>query len=80
MRVMFYLVGIFRTSSLGDGILSELNGFEEAGGGVSLYRSLQQGAGRLNFKRLLLFKGKKIAQVKELSTFYVWEDTTVWAN
>ena len=28
---MFYLVGIFRTSSLGDSISSELNCFEEAG-------------------------------------------------
>ena len=28
---MFYLVGIFRTSSLGDSISRELNCFEEAG-------------------------------------------------
>ena len=30
MRVMFYLVEIFRTSSLGGSISSELNCFEEA--------------------------------------------------
>ena len=32
-------------------------------GGVRLYRSLQQGAGRLNIKRLLLIKENQVALV-----------------
>ena len=31
-------------------------------GGVGLYRSLQQGAGSLNIRRLLLIKGDQISQ------------------
>ena len=34
-----------------------------------LYRSLQQGAGSLNIKRLLLIKENQISQVKEFSVF-----------
>ena len=32
------------------------------GGGVGLYRSLQQGAGSLNIRRLLLINGDQISQ------------------
>ena len=53
---------------------------------VRLYRSLQQGIGSLNIKRLLLIKENQIFQIKEFSVFvcvcvcvYLWEDTRVWA-
>ena len=42
--------------------------FWGAGGGVRLYRSLQQGEGSLNIKRLLI-KKKQISEVKEFSDF-----------
>ena len=36
---------------------------------VRLYRSLQQGIGSLNIKRLLLIKENQIFQIKEFSVF-----------
>ena len=51
MRVMFYLMVILRTSSLGDSIASYTERTEEAGGGVSLYLSLSaKGAGILDIR------------------------------
>ena len=49
---MFYLMGIFRTSSPGDSISShpERTALRRWAAGVRLYRSLQQGAGSLNIK------------------------------
>ena len=38
-------------------------------GGVNIYRSLQQGAGSLNSKKLLLIKDNQVSQVKELGIF-----------
>ena len=38
-------------------------------GGLRLQRSLQQEAGSLNIKRLLLIKENQISRVKEFSTF-----------
>ena len=53
---------------------------------VRLYRSLQQGIGSLNIKRLLLIKENQIFQIKEFSVFfflcvcvYLCEDKRVWA-
>ena len=43
------------------------------GGGVRLHRSLQQGAGSLNIKRLLLNKEKQVSQIKKFSTFLCME-------
>ena len=53
---MFYSVGFFRTSSLGNKYLKKPGDHcsEEAGGGARLYRSLQQRAGSLNIKIFLL--------------------------
>ena len=73
MRVMFYLVKTFRTSSLGGNISSnpERTIPRRWGGGVGarLHRSLQEGAGRQNIKRLLLFKKNQISEVEEFSGF-----------
>ena len=77
---MFYLPEIFRTSDLGDSISSNPERTvlrRWGGGGVRLYRSLQQGAGSPNIKRLLLIK--EMSQVKEFSAFLCMEDARVWA-
>ena len=68
---MFYLVGIFRVSNLGDRISSNTGRtvHEEAGGRVRLCRNLQPEASSQNIKILLLIKGNEISQVKEFSTF-----------
>ena len=54
---MFYSVGIFRTSSLGDSISITLRELLqecwEWWGEVTLYRNLQQRAGSLNIKSIL---------------------------
>jgi len=50
-----------------------------ASGGIRLYRSLHQREGSL-IKRILLIQENQISQVKECSTFYVWEDARVWAH
>ena len=68
---MFYLTGIFRTSSLEDGISSNLERIvlkrrEEETGYMEV---LQQRAGSRNIKRLLLNKGSQISQVKKCSAF-----------
>ena len=67
---MFYLVGVFRTSGLGDSISSNpartalRRGGEEPG----YIEVLQQRADSMNIKRLLLMKENQISQVKEFST------------
>ena len=66
--MLFYLVGIFRTSSPRDRISSDPER-TVGGGGVRLHRSLQHGAGGLNIKRLQLIKENQIFQVKEFSVF-----------
>ena len=63
---MFYLVGIFRTSILGDSISSEPERR------IKLYRSLQQRANSLNIKSI---KETQTSQVKKLVLFCIWEDT-----
>ena len=68
---MLYMVGTFRTSSLGDSISSnpertELRRRWEKSGYVEV---LQQRAGNLNIKRLLLTKENQISKIKEFSTF-----------
>ena len=70
---MFYLAEIFRTSDLGDSMSSnpERAVLRRCWGGIRLYRSLHQGAGSSNIKRLLLIK--EISQVKEFSTFLCME-------
>ena len=68
---MFYSVGIFRTSSLGDSISSdpERTITEKKGEEPNCIEALQQSAGRLNTKRLLLIRENRITQVKEFSAF-----------
>ena len=63
---------IFRTSDLGDSISSnpERTVPRRGGGRVRLYRSLQQGAGSPNIKRLLLIKYLKL---RNLALFNVWK-------
>ena len=64
--MLFHFVGIFKTSSSRDSISSDPEG-TVGGGGVRLRRSLQQGVGGLNIKRLQLIKENQIFQVKEFS-------------
>ena len=68
---MFYSVGIFRTSSLGDSISITLRELLqecwEWWGEVTLYRNLQQRAGSLNIKSILWIKENLRFQAKEFS-------------
>ena len=75
---MFCLVGIFRTSSLGDSISSdpERTVLRRWWEGVRLYRRWQQGAGRLNNK---ILRKTRYLKLRTLALFYVWEDVRVWA-
>ena len=68
---MFYLVGIFRTSSPESSISSnpERTAPRKQGGEPGYIGVLQQRAGSRNIKRLLLIKENQISQVKEFSTF-----------
>ena len=60
-------LGLQARETLSQVTLRELS---QGGGGKSqLYRTLQQGAGSLNIKRLLLAKENQISQIKELSAF-----------
>ena len=70
-----YLVGIFRTSSLGDSISSKPERtaprrWAEEPGCIEV---LQQSAGSQNIKRLLLIKENQISQVKKFSAFLCME-------
>ena len=68
---MFHLVGIFRTSSPGDSISNnpEKTAHRKLGEEPDYIEVLQQRAGSLNSKRLLLIKGNQISEVKEFSAF-----------
>ena len=68
---MFYLLGIFRTLSPGDSISSnpERTVLRRPGEEPGYIEFLQQRAGSLNIKRLLLIKENQISPVKELSAF-----------
>ena len=76
---MFYLVGIFRMSSPEDSISSnpERTALRRRGEKPGYLEVLQQRAGSLNIKRLLLIKENQISPVKERRGFYVWEDARV---
>ena len=77
--MLFYLVGIFRTSNPRDRISSDPER-TVGGGGVRLHRTLQHGAGGLNIKRLQLIKENQIFQVKEFGTFLYMQRCKVWAH
>ena len=68
---MFYSVGIFRTSNLGDSISSDPEGttMEKQGEEPDCIQALQQSTSRLNIKRLLFIRENHITQVKEVSAF-----------
>ena len=68
---MFYSVGVFRTSDLGDSVSSnpERTALRRGGEKPGYIEVLQQWAGSLNIKRLLLIKENQLSQVKEFSTF-----------
>ncbi|XP_043737882.1 uncharacterized protein LOC122680493 [Cervus elaphus] len=67
---MFYLVRIFKTSDPEDSISSDTERTVGVWGlSVRLCQVLQQGAGSLNIKRLLLVKENQLSQVKEFSSF-----------
>ena len=68
---MFYSVGIFRTSSPGDSISSnsERTAPRRRGEEPGYMYVLQQRAGSLNVKIVLLTKEKQISQVKEFAAF-----------
>ena len=67
---MFYSVGIFRTSRPGDSISNdpERTALRRRGKESGYTEVLQQGAGSLNFKRVLLTKGSQISRVEQFST------------
>ena len=71
LRVMFYLVGIFRTSSPETAFQVMLKELLSEGEGRSQVTTeiLQQRTGNLNVKRVLLIEENQISQVKEFSTF-----------
>ena len=71
LRAIFYLLDIFRTSSLGDSISSNPEKttprrWEEEPGYIEV---LQQMAGSLNIKILLFAKENQISQLKNFSAF-----------
>ena len=71
LRVMFYLVGIFRTLSLEYSISSdpERTAPRRWGEDPGYMEVLQQRAGSFKIKRLLLIQENQISQVKEFSVF-----------
>ena len=73
LRVMFYLVGSFRTSSLGDSISSNPRGLLQGGyqREPGYMEVLQQKSGGQNIKRWLI-KENQISQINKFSTF-LWE-------
>ena len=68
---MFYSAGIFRTSSPGGSISSnpERTAPRRRSGEPGYIGVLQQRAGSLNIKRLLLVKENQISQIKEFNAF-----------
>ena len=66
LRVIFYSVGIFRTSSLGDSILSnpERTATRSQGEEPVYIEVLQQRAGSLNIKRLLLIRAAHLLSIE----------------
>ena len=68
---MLYSVGNFRTSSTGHSIASnpKRTALRRWGEEPGFTEALQQRAGSLNIKRLLLIKENQISQIKEFSTF-----------
>ena len=80
MRVSFILrkvLGLQAQKAASQVILRELLRGDE--GGARIYRVLQQKAGSLNFKRLLLKKTRYL-KWRNLVLFYIWEDARVWAH
>ena len=68
---MFYLMGMFRTPSPEDSISSDPKriALRRQGEEPGYIEVLQQRAGSLNIKRVLLVKENQISQIKELSAF-----------
>lgn len=66
---LFYVVGNFRSSSLGDSISTdpERTALRRRGEEPGSIEVLQQRAGSLNVKRLFLIKENQVFQVKEFS-------------
>ena len=91
LRVVFYLVGIFKTSSVRDSISSNVEraSLRRRRGEEPGYREgLQQRAGSLYIKIVLDKKKKeywelrkiRYPRLRNLAVFYVWEDARVWAG
>ena len=64
---MFYSVGILKTSSISSN--PDTTALRRQGEEPGYTEVLQQRAGSLNIKRLLLIKGRQICQVKDFSSF-----------
>ena len=71
---LYYLVGMFRTLSPGDGISVALRKLLQGGrrGSQVIYKFAAEGAGSLNIKEIRY-------QVKELS-LCIWVDERLWAH
>ena len=75
LRVMFYLVGIFRTLSLGYSISGdpERTASRRWGEEPGYMEVLQHRAGSFKIKTLLLIKKSRHPKLRILVFFYVWE-------
>ena len=73
------MVGIFWTSRLGDRISNnpERIVLRRQGREPGYIGVLQQGAGSLNVKILLLIKENQICKLGSLALLFVWEDANV---
>ena len=82
-RELFYLVEIFRTSSLGGSISNNPERTEicseEVHRKLGHIQVLQQKLGNQEHQRLLLMKENQISQIKEFY-FSIWEDAQIWAH
>ena len=74
---MFYSMGILMTSSPGDIIINSpgRNALRRQEEGPGYIEVLQQMAGSLNIKTLLLIKENHISQVKEFNTYSMYGKT-----
>ena len=71
------------TSSLGDSISSDPENCSrrrgEGGGGVRLYRSLQQEQTVSTSKDYYELRDTRYLKLRNLALFYKWEEARVWA-
>ena len=82
LRVTFYSVGIFRTSSPGDSISSnpERSAPRRLGEESGYIEVCYKGQVVWTSKAFLWIKKTRYLKLRNLALFYIWEDTKVWAH